>query len=305
MEGIAKSMFALKYLVHWLVAGGVVLLAIAGIIWWRAVYENPYNVYWGMLSNSLVTSSVTKHIAQTGGGNLLDQTITMEFGTPNLAYGQTTLQNSASKVTTETISTLKSDYVRYIKLEAKQPSKGTKAPDFRPVLGKWAKADASATGQSKTTPFFVQLLLGVDGGNLVPFADVPGSAQHQLLDMLHQNVVFNASFDDVQKRLEHGRPVYTYKVAVEPVAYVAFEKAFGSALGITALQNVDPNNYQGQPATTVELSIDAWSHRLEAVTYPGTNQVETYGSYGVPVRVSAPQKALSAAQLQYLLTHPQ
>ena len=104
---------------------------------------------------------------------------------------------------------------------------------------------------------------------------------------------------------QHGRPVYVYSVDVEPVAYVGLEKAFTNDLGIKTLDNIDPNNYQGQQAVKVKLTVDAWSHRLVEVSYVGTKHQEFYSSYGVPINKQLPKATISGQQLQNLISHSQ
>jgi len=302
MDDPLERFFDRRYVPQWLVGGGVLLLVISAFVWWTQVYENPYNVYWDMFANSLKVSSVTKHVTETSGGTELNQYITLDFGTSNLAYGRTVLKDTASTVTTESIGTLTSDYVRYTGITTSQKDSKGRRLRFASVLDKWAKAPAANTSdQSVSAPFFVQVLLGFSGGNLVPMADLPVQARQSLVQQLHQNVIFNTSFHDVKIQKVGGRTAYVYSVAIEPVAYVAFEKNVATDLGLKALQNVDPNNYEGQPAVHVTFSIDVRSHRLVAIGYPGTNHTETYDSYGVPARVTIPAATISDAKLQSLL----
>ncbi len=294
-----------KHVPLWLVAGGVLLVIISGCIWWHYVYEDPYNVYWGMISNSLSTSAVTKHVTEETSGGTLNQYTTLNFGVPNIAFGKTTLHNASSTVTTESFGTLANDYVRYTQIKTTDMGKSGQGLDFSPVLGKWAKASANSSasgGQSNSAPYFIQSLLGFYGGNLVPIANLPADSRSSLINFLQQNIVFDPDFSTVREDMVHGRPMYTYTVSIEPVAYVAFQRAFASDLGIKSLANVDPNNYEDQPAIKVDLVVDARSHRLSRVVYPGTKHTETFTSYGVPVQVSPPKKTITAEKLQQLLT---
>lgn len=306
MDEVLDWALAQRYLALWISGAAALLVVISGIVWWRAVYENPYNVYWGMLANSLSTSSVTKRSVEQSSGNDLNQYVTLTFGATNFAHGLTTLKNAASSVTTESIGTMQTDYVRYTNVQTSQKNKQGKTPSFSSVLNKWAKADAANTGsQSASAPFFIQAILGLAGGNIVPMANLPASQRGPLLDSLHKSVVFNVDMNNVQKSTFDGRPAYTYFVAVEPVAYVGFEKSLASDLGIKTLENVDPNSYQGQSAMNVQLVIDVRSHHLVKLVYPGGGHYETYGSYGVPAHITLPKATISDAELQTLLSSAQ
>jgi hypothetical protein len=306
MDDFYERAFTRKYLPYWLFAGGAVLLVIFGFVWWTQVYEDPYNVYWGMIANSLSTGAVTKHVTEQTSSTNLDQYISLSYGTKNLAYGRTALKDATSTVTTESIGTLKSDYVRYTDIKTSQKNANGHELDFTSVLGKWAKAAVPDTNsQSASAPFFIQTMLGFYGGNLIPMADVPANTRSDLIGLLHQSVVFDTSFNDVQKKLVHGRPMYTYSVSIEPVAYVAFEKAFAADIGIKSLASVDPNSYQSDAAIKLQVVVDARSHRLAGIEYPGSKHTETYSAYGIQVRKPLPKATISDAQLQRLLANIQ
>jgi len=306
MDDFFARVFMRKYVPQWLFAGGVILLILSAFIWWFDVYENPYNVYWGMLANSLSTSSVTKHVVDKSSTANLDQYVGQQFGIHSLAYGRTTLTNTTSVVKTESIGTLKDDYVRYTGIQTKQKNAQGKDLDFSKVLGKWGHSVATnASAQSSGTPFFIQSMLGLGGGNLIPIANLTATQRQNLIVQLHQNVVFSTSFSDVKKSQFHGQPVYTYTVSVEPVAYVGFEKTFADDLGIKALDSIDPNNYQGQQAVKVKLTVDIYSHHLAQVSYTGTQHQETYSSYGVPINQKLPRATISSQALQNLISHIQ
>ena len=244
-----------KYLPEWLVVGGILLLVISAFVWWTQVYENPYNVYWGMLDSSLQVSSVTKHITQNSQGANLDQYITLEFGANNLAHGKTILKNATSTVTTESIGTLGSNYVRYTDIRSSQKDPQGKSLQFGAVLGKWAKSPvANTAAQTASTPFLVQAMIGLSGGNLVPMGNLSAAERQNLVRQLHQNAIFNTAFGNVKKQKANGKTVYVYAVAIEPVAYVAFEKNFAADTGVKSLQNIlEPKMPSALGACTISL----------------------------------------------------
>jgi len=295
-----------RYVPHWLFGGGFLLLVISAFVWWTQVYENPYNVYWGMLSNSLAVSSVTKYVTEQTTAEGLNQYIALNFGTHNFAYGRTVLKDSTSTVTTESIGTLQNDYVRYTSIVTSAKNARGQRPNFSDVLGKWGKDEVVNTNmQTESTPFFTQVMIGLSGGNIVPMANLSEQQRQSLLLLLHQNVVFDTSFDNVGKSKTDGRVVYTYAVDIEPVAYVAFEKVFASYIGIKSLENLNPNDYMDDAPIRVDLLVDARAHRLAGIVYPGTKHTEAYSGYGVPVAVSIPTKTISDGALQDLLGRAQ
>lgn len=215
----------------------------------------------------------------------------------------TSLKSIKSTVKTETISTPTRDSVRYTSVTTEQKTKLGKPFDFSPILGKWAASDLKNTSTtSSATGLFAQTALGVLGGNLLPQANISADQRKDLLKHLHNEVVFDTSYTDVKKTKQNGRPIYTYTVKIQPVAYVGFEKAFAQYLGLKVLDDIDPNKYQNESAIKVNVSVDAWSHQLRAIIFPGQDHQESYTSYGVNSSVSTPNATITGAELQSLLS---
>ncbi|HSW79823.1 MAG TPA: hypothetical protein VLG47_03535 [Candidatus Saccharimonadales bacterium] len=306
MDEFFTEALKIKNLAWYLVGGGIALLIIFGVIWWNMVYQNPYNVYWGMLSNSLSTSSVTKHLTQKSGATSLDQLIAFNFGTQNYAYGRTVLKDPVSTVHTESIGTIKNDFIRYTNIETKQKNRKGKTINFSPVLGKWAKADAvNAPAQNGSAPFFIQSVIGLAGGNTVPIVNLPEQQRESLMKLLHDTDVYKTDVNKVKKKVVDGKMLYTYDVSVEPVAYVAFEKQLANDLGIKTLSQIDPENYASQDAIKMNFVVDAHSHRLSAIKFQSSSHTETYTAYGMPPRTDIPKTTISDTKLQELLTSVQ
>lgn len=306
MDEFLEFALARKHVVQWLMAGAVLLLVIFGFVWWRFVYENPYNVYWGMLGNSLSTSSVTKRVAEQANGTNLNEYVGENFGVNNQAYSLTTIKSTGSTVKTETVGTMTAEFVRYTSINTKQKGKSGGALNFSNVLNKWAQVPAqNSSDQTAAVPFLIQTILGLENGNVVPIANLTSADRAALIGQLHNNVVFDTSFSNVKKSTLRGRPMYTYEVGVEPVAYVAFEKAFAADMGIKALDSINPNNYQGEQAVKVNLTVDVRSHQLAEISYPGASHQEFYSSWGVPVSVPTPHATISGQALQSLINNIQ
>jgi hypothetical protein len=285
-----------------LYVGGAFILVIAFGFWWTKVYQSPYNVYWGMLQNNLSTAGVSKHITQSNNGTNLDQILVSTFGAQNAVHARTTLTTTRNTVQTESISTPDKDSVRYTAITTAQKTKAGKPFDFSSILGKWASNKlTNSSSASAASGLFTQTAIGVMGGNLLPQANLTSGHRKDLLKRLHSEVIFDTSYTDVKKTRQHGRPIYTYTLNIQPVAYVGFEKAFAKYLGIKALDDLDPNQYQGEAAIKVTVSVDAWSHQLAAVDFPNQNHHEVYENYGASVPVGDPQATITGAQLQRLL----
>jgi len=284
-----------------LVIVGALLLIGSGWLWWTQVYQNPYNVFWSMLENSLSTSAVTKHVTQSSTNTKVDQWLVTSFGTQNTLHSQATISQGSTVVKTESFGTLKADYERYTTISTKQKSQNGQNLNFSSLLNKWASTKVDASGSQAGNSLFMQSMLGMTGGNLLPITNLTPENRHKLLDYLHHNVVFDTSYAKIKREIQSGRPVYTYDVTIQPVGYVGFEKAYTKILGSKVLDNVDPNNYQGTQAIKISASVDVWSHRLKTVRYTTQNHQELYSAYGINKPFRTTNATITTEQSQSLL----
>lgn len=292
-----------KKLIFQVVAAAVLVFVLSGYVWWSQIHQNPERVYWDMMANSLQTTSVTRQLSQKNAQSTLDQTIVLTFGTQTAVQSLTSLQEGKITVKTENIGTPTKDYIRYTDVQSEQKSTSGQPLDFKRVLNRWAQNDAvnsSNTGQTQP-PLLTEVMLGVAGGNLIPQANLNAKDRDDLLKLLHKTVVFDTNFDNVEKQTVNGRPVYTYTTDVQAVGYVGYQKEFAKKVGLKLLDNVQPNDYQGQPATKVTLQVDAWSHQLVSIDYTGQGRHETYSAYGVNHPIAIPAAQLTGPQLQQLV----
>ncbi len=284
---------------------GAIIYALGGWLWWSQIYQNPDRVYWGMMANSLQTTSVTRRLTQNSTASKLDQTVVQTFdGTGNgqqAVQAFTSLQQGESVIKTQNIGTLTKDYIEYTSISSDQKSAAGKPLNFASTLNKWAMTNAPNVAAAQNPALFSQVALGLAGGNLVPQANLAPAKRDKLLALLHDTVVFDTNTNNVKKQRVNGRPQYVYTSNVQAVGYVGYQKEFAKMLGLKLLDKVDPNEYQGQAATKVELTVDVWSHQLVSVSYAGQDRKEQYSSYGSTHEIALPNATLSGEQLQQLI----
>src|SRR4029079_4326480 len=163
------------------------------------------------------------------------------------------------------------------------------------IVGVWAKGEAG-TGQS-----FQQSVLGTAlpmGGMGIPIGYVEPDARKALIGQMQDDVAYQVAFSKVKKDRADGRLTYTYDVSLQPVAFAAFIKRFAKDVGVHTLDQLDPNSYKGQQAIKLQVAIDARAHRIIRIAAPGTDYVQTYSAYDVPVTQELPAQTISVRQLQ-------
>jgi hypothetical protein len=202
------------------------------------------------------------------------------------------LDQGQAVITTESIGTLQNDFVRYLDIKTDQKNSSGSSFDFSNVLSVWGKSgDNKEAGEE--AQLFSQTVLGV-----VPIANLPLSARQELLRQIQNDKVYTVDYGTVKRAKSNGRPVYTYDVTVEPVAYINMLKTFAHSLGLTQLDQVDSSQYANTPALKFSFEVDVWSAQLTKVTYIESNRTETYSAYGARALVNQPKDTITLEELQ-------
>lgn len=286
----------------WLYVAGGLLLVAAAAVWCCKVNLEPEHVFWKTIERGLASNGVTIETEQTNEGTTAKQVIQFSLGASNLAHSYTTLTQAGTTVKNEMIGTPTTDYSRYLSVKTDQKKSDGSPIDFSKVLNIWAE------GKEGTGQFFTQALFGGSlpiGGMGVPIGNVSSDARASLMRQVHSDHVYNVAFDKVKKERINGRLRYTYDVSVQPVAYVALMKHFAQAIGIHGLDQLDPNQYEGQAAFKLQIVVDAKAQQIVRISAPETGGSQTYSSHDVPVQVQIPKKAISGPELQKLLSELQ
>lgn len=285
----------MKKLVRLLVVIGVLLLGVSGWLWWHNVRSTPDRVFWGMLDNSLRTRSVTRTVAQEAAGQSSNQMGRLQAAPTNLTVGNNKIvqqtEAGTTRVTTETIGTPFVDYVRYTEISAPPKEGQSKAPDFSKVKGVWGRS-AEVNAKQTDGQLYSQAVLGV-----VPFANLPAKQRQQIMEKMRQAYSYDTG--KVKREIKNHRPVYTFTVTLKPVAYVAMLKSLAGDIGLTQLENVNPEDYRSTPEATFQMTVDVWSRQLLSTAQPESPSQDNFGSYGLTsLDVSLPRDTTPISELQ-------
>jgi hypothetical protein len=275
-----------------LVLAALVIFGFSGWAWWHYVQSKPTKVFDRMLSTLLTAQSVTKTISQEENGQKLEQTIQLTLQPKAQVHSENVLDQGQAVITTESIGTLQNDFVRYLDIKTDQKNSSGSSFDFSNVLTVWGKSgDNKEAGEE--AQLFNQTVLGV-----VPVANLPLGARQELLRQIRTDKVYTVNYGSVKRSNSNGRPVYTYDVTVEPVAYINMLKTFAHSLGLSQLDQVDASQYTNTPALKFSFDVDVWSAQLTKVTYTGSNRTETYSAYGARAVVNQPKDTITLEELQ-------
>ena len=273
----------------------VLLVVVIGLIWRVIVWQSPQSVFSDMLANNLNTTSVTKHILASSSSQSIDQYVRLEMGSTNAAEWLVTATQSNTVVTSDSIGTSTTGYIRYTQIKT-QPGAPKLITNFSKVLNVWGRADG------KTDPalsqMFSQTLLDIGSAPIPPIGNVSQTERQVLVNYMLNQGVFSGIYSNVTSQTINGHGVYAYHVQVRLGPYVRLMQSFAHALGIASLNNINPNQYSTVAPVTLNLAVDKMSHELVEVTYPATGFTQSYTDWGLLTPIKLPQQTISTTALQ-------
>lgn len=273
--------------------GFIVLVILFALIWsiFHFVYESTDNVFYGMLSNSLSTTSFTKRIVQGSSQDLVAQTIYVETGAKNIALSKELrfVASGIGKVETLNIGTPTTDYSKITLLQTDQRNSQGTLLNYSPVVNVWAINKPGSAGQTSGQLFTSALL-----GSIVPIGNVTPVQKSSLMNYIKTQKVY--LLGKVTKASVAGRTQYTYVVGVNLPAFATMLNQFGTDLGMKLPPtNTKPLEHEIE---TADITIDALSRQLIDVRYIDTQTAEVFSSFNVKKAVSLPKAKESLSSLE-------
>lgn len=282
-------------LVPTIVTLSIILLIIALTAWFRSVYSRPSVVFDRMLNAMLSTPGVSKQILQSEGNQSVAQRLQLTTMPQERVHSTSAARQGTdgnTLISTESVGTLRADYVRYTDIQTTQKTLDGKAFDFSPVIGVWGTASANDP-DSGGAQLFNQTVLGV-----VPIGNLGAGERKKLLEQIKKDGVYEINQATIKRQIVNGRPVYSYDVTIHPMAYVAMLKSFAHSIGVVELDQVDPSQYRDSSPLSFTFDIDVWSGQLTKVTYKDSSREETYNAYGARLQIEPPDSTVTVQELQ-------
>jgi hypothetical protein len=286
------SFKSFKVLVTGLLLLSIILLGGAGYVWYKNILTDSDRVFYGMLSKSLQTDSVSRTVTQTSSLRNVTQTYNLTYRPTPIAESETTIEQvgenrETNSVTTRSIGTKDVDYVQYTDI---QITNVTGKPETKEILGQWAKRDKNTeTGEAPQ-------LLSEALFMFVPFGNLASEKREELVSKMRENKSY--SFKEGKLEMSGLRPVMTYEVAIKPKALVEVLGAYVQETGIGDASQLDPASYEQAENVHVRITVDLLSRHLKEMTFIGDTRKETYSSYGVKRDIQLPKDTISISDLQ-------
>lgn len=287
--------YSLRHLRWSITIAVVAVLVIVSIIWWSFIWQSPQRVFTDMLTNGLETTSVTKHLIASTSSQSVNQYVRLEMGSTNATDWVVTATQSNTSVTSDSIGTLTTGYIRYTDIST-QPGIQTKSANYKNVLDVWGKADGKtdvSLGQ-----LFSNTLLDISNAPIPPIGNVTDAERRALVNYDQNQNVFEVNYNQVKSASIDGQAVYDYPVAVHLGPYVRMMQSFAHSLGITSLESIDANQYSTLAPVDLTLSVNKVSHQLVEIYYPTTGFAQSYSDWGLLTPIPIPLHSISTTALQ-------
>jgi hypothetical protein len=273
----------------------IVAVVVAIIIAWlllHFVYENPNTVFYSMLNNALSTSSFSKKVVSYRSNAVDYQSVTAQTGANNIVASkeiQATIGNRASEVSIYSVGTPWADYSKYLSITTTQRDKNGTLLNYKPVINIWTK-NTPGPKNSPQGKIFSDVLLG----SVVPIGQISVEQRNSLMNYIKQNKVYNI-VGKTTKRSVNGSTQYTYSVSIDLPSFVVMMGKFGDDLGLK-VPPVKSSSYVGE-IEAVKITVDALTRQLVGINYVGSNNVESFSSFGAKYNISVPTKTISLQDL--------
>lgn len=267
------------------------LLLIGTFSAWQ--YHNSTNVdrvFWGMVDDSLQTSSYSRHTQQKSGAQSVDQIFETATSPQHKLFSETVFTQTGADsavAVTENIGTPSTDYVRYTSIETAQNL------DFSSVLNVWGITEPQVPGQT-SGQLYNQAVLGI-----IPVGNLDSAQRRIITDIMKESNAYSYTLVETNKSLLFGRPTYTMQVTVNPVGYITALKQFASFVGLNHLEEVNPDEYAQAQKISFTVSIDGWTHQMVATSQGGGSKTEQITGRNIRKTLpAAPDQTIPVDDLQ-------
>ncbi len=282
-----------KFLATVLVVVGLAGFAMSGYYWYQKSFTNTDRIFYGMISKSLDTRSITRTIVQEEASRTDAQNTFLQFS-PETMVGtkasveQVDTNRQASRVATETIGTKTADYIRYT--DVSLPNSDSNSVDYSKIVNIWAKRDNNPEqGEVPQT-------LNEASFTFVPFGNFSPDDRQKIINLIKEKQAYTLSNDNIV--YENGRPILTLNASIKPKALVEVMREYAEMTGIGNKDQLDPSQYSNSSTFTIKLRIDVITRHLKQVVYPNDERTEDYDAYGLTLRLAEPKESISVDELQ-------
>lgn len=286
LKKLTKFVTSAKFIITFAV---LVVLVTLGL--WQ--YHNSTNadrVFWGMVDDTMQTTSYTRHAQQKSGSQSVDQVFITAAAPQHKLFSDSVFTQTgvdSATAVTENLGTPTADYVRYTQIETAQDL------DFRKLLNIWGVAESQAPGKT-AAQLYNQAVLGV-----IPTGNLSAEQRREVIKIMRDNKAYSFTLMSTKRSLPFGRPTLSYNVIVNPVGYISALKQFATYVGLNHLEEVNPADYESARTLSFMVDVDGWSHQMTAVSQIGDAKIEDITGRNMKRElIDVPSDAIPVEELQ-------
>jgi hypothetical protein len=288
---VANKSLSFKQGISLLVIVTLGLFGVSGYYWFQNIFSDPNRIISDMLDKSMQTTSVYRSVVQDNGQSNVNQNIFMSFTPKVVAQSVTDLKENSqigeTNVTTETLGTKDTDFVRYTSIDVRNsPVKR----DFSKVVNQWSKrVNNPQTGEGIS---FLNDALFV----AVPFGNLDQNQRTELKNEINKVNLYQ--YTNAKREFVSGRPVMNYTIQLDPKALVTVLAKYVQVTGVGAGAVLDPTAYEGAAKIQLQLKVDMLSRHINTIDFVSSGRKESYHGYNVAHKIDLPTKTIGTDELQ-------
>ena len=268
---------------------------VATTFWYNELFMTNERRFWNAIGNSMSTQSVVRTLTNGGSGNQVVQQNRFFFGEETLAESRVEFTNRSAtvdtSVATEGITTLDSQFSRYVAFETNEAREDGSVPNLDGLLGLWSGETVGEDGLEEARLNYVSELV-----TLAVFGNFDSAFRSSVVEAFRDNDVYQFDVNTVQEVVENDEVLLSYGVSVGLRAYAEqLQRSFMQA-GLGDFPPLDPENYREDSRISARFLIRPEDNTLRGIQFGDRN--ETYANYGVIKDIEIPTPVLTPEELE-------
>ena len=270
----------------------------ATIFWYKDIYMTPERRFWSAIDNSLSTKSVVRTLTSGGTGNQVVQDNRFVFSQEDFAESRVEFTNRSATVdtfvVTEGLTTLDSQYSRYVSFDTNDTREDGSTADINNVLGEWAGVTADDESKEEARLNYVSELV-----TLALFGDYTSSQRSSIIDSLESGDTYRVNYDGVSEGEVESDEVLFYPVSVGLKSYAStLQNSFESA-GLGGFPPLNPDNYREDARVNAIFAVRTRDNALVGIQFG--DRSEEYSNYGALRELSVPDVKFTPEELEAIV----
>lgn len=272
-----------------------VLALVSGVLWYRDIYMTDERRFWMAVDNSMATPSVVRTVTSGGSGNQVVQDNRFFYSPDAFSQSRVKFTNRTSTVNTsvmtEGISTLDSQFSRYIQFETNDPREDGTVPSLDEVLGKWAGRTIGEEEAENVRLNYLSELV-----TLAVFGNFDSAYRAQVINAFKDNDTYQIAYQNVVEETVDGETVILYPLSVGLRSYAEQLQSSFVRAGLGEFPPLNPENYAENSRVSAQISVRKRDNTIVGVFFG--DRRESYRNYGVKKEVDLPSPEFTPQELE-------